>query len=124
MKKLIYIILLFLLIGGCKSRIHYIPITEKSIEYRDRLRIDSIHNSDTLIIREKNDTVYSESIKWRWKSRTDTVSVIQMDSIPYPVEVIEYVNHLTKWQKLRLNAFNILLGVFVVTIIIKIKKWI
>ena len=124
MKKLIYIILLFLLIGGCKSRIQYIPITEKSIEYRDRLRIDSIHNSDTLIIREKNDTVYSESIKWRWKSRTDTVSVIQRDSIPYPVEVIEYVNELNKWQRMRLNAFNWIVGFIAVLIIVKFKKWI
>lgn len=110
MKKLIYIILLFLLIGGCKSRIQYIPITEKRIEYKDRLRIDSVYNSDTTTIILKGDTMYLESIKWRTRTRIDTVSSIQIDSIPYPVEVIEYVNKLTDWQKLRLNILNIIVG--------------
>ena len=110
MKKLFYIILLFLLIGGCKSRIQYIPITEKRIEYKDRLRIDSVYNSDTTTIILKGDTMYLESIKWRTRTRIDTVSFVQIDSIPYPVEVIEYVNKLTDWQKLRLNILNIIGG--------------
>lgn len=124
MKKLIYILLILMLFTGCKTRIQYVPLIEKQIEYKDRLRIDSIHNTDSIIIRQKNDTIHYETIKIRNRFKTDTVSVIRRDSVPYPVEVIEYVNELTKWQRMRLNAFNILLGIFVVIIIVKFKKWI
>lgn len=99
-----------MLFVSCKTRIQYVPLIEKQIEYKDRLRIDSIHNTDSILIYNKNDTVYLETIKIRNKYRTDTVSVIQRDSIPYPVEVVEYVNELTKWQRMRLNAFNVILG--------------
>lgn len=125
MKKLIYILLILMLfIGftGCKTRIQYVPLIEKQIEYKDRLRIDSIHNTDSIIIRQKNDTIYFETIKIRNKYRTDTVSVIQRDSVPYPVEVIEYVNELTKWQRMRLNAFNVILGFIALLIAYKLIR--
>ena len=124
MKKLIYILLILMLFTGCKTRIQYVPLVEKHIEYKDRLRIDSIHNTDSIIIRQKNDTIYSETIKIRNRFKTDTVSVIRRDSVPYPVEVVEYVNELTKWQRMRLNAFNWIVGFIAVLIFIKIKKWI
>lgn len=110
MKKLIYILLILMLFTGCKTRIQYVPLVEKQIEYKDRLRIDSIHNTDSILIYQKNDTIYLETIKIRNRFKTDTVSVIQRDSIPYPVEVVEYVNELTKWQRMRLNAFNVIIA--------------
>ena len=107
---------------GCKTKTVLVPVDRVKIEYRDRLRVDSVYNRDTLNIFQKNDTVFHEKIKWRERFKIDTVSVVKVDSIPYPVEVVREVNKLTKWQRWRLNALNIIAIIIVAYIVIKIRK--
>ena len=109
------------LFTGCKSKTVLVPVDRVKIEYRDRLRIDSVYNRDTVNIYEKNDTVFLHTIKWRERFKFDTVSVVRVDSIPYPVEVVTEVNKLTKWQRWRLNALNIIAIIIVGYVIIKIR---
>ena len=109
------------LFTGCKSKTVLVPVDRVKIEYRDRLRVDSVYNRDTVNIYEKNDTVFLHTIKWRERFKFDTVSVFRVDSIPYPVEVIQEVNKLTKWQRWRLNALNIIAIIIVGYVIIKIR---
>jgi hypothetical protein len=106
---------------GCKTRTILVPVKETKIEYRDRLRVDSVYNRDTVEIYGKNDTIFKNVIKWRERFRIDTVSVVLIDSIPYPVEVVTEVNKLTKWQRWRLNALNIIAIIIVAYVVIKIK---
>ena len=106
---------------GCKTKTVLVPVEKVKIEYRDRLRVDSVYNRDTVNIYERGDTVYLQTIKWRERFKFDTVSVVRVDSIPYPVEVIQEVNKLTKWQRWRLNALNIIALVIVAYVIIKIR---
>ena len=109
------------LFAGCKSKTVLVPVEKVKIEYRDRLRVDSVYNRDTIQIYKKNDTIYYEKIKWRERFRTDTLRIVKTDSIPYPVEVVREVNVLTKWQRLRLNALNILVLIIAAYLFIKIK---
>jgi len=118
---LIPILAILSLFAGCKTKTVLVPVEKVKIEYRDRLRVDSIYNRDTLNIFQKNDTVFYEKIKWRERFKIDTVSVVKVDSIPYPVEVIQEVNKLTKWQRWRLNALNIIAIIIVCYVIIKIR---
>jgi hypothetical protein len=106
---------------GCKAETVLVPVEKVKIEYRDRLRIDSVYNRDTVNIYERGDTVYLQTIKWRERFKFDTVSVVKVDSIPYPVEVVREVNVLTKWQRLRLNALNIIAIIIVCYVVIKIR---
>ncbi len=106
---------------GCKTRTILVPVKETKIEYRDRLRVDSIYNRDTVEVYGVNDTIFKNVIKWRERFRIDTVSVVKIDSIPYPVEVVTEVNKLTKWQRWRLNALNIIAIIIVAYVVIKIK---
>ncbi len=106
---------------GCKTRTILVPVKETKIEYRDRLRVDSIYNRDTVEVYGVNDTIFKNVIKWRERFRIDTVSVVRVDSIPYPVEVVTEVNKLTKWQRWRLNALNIIAIIIVAYVIIKIR---
>jgi hypothetical protein len=106
---------------GCKTRTILVPVKETKIEYRDRLRVDSIYNRDTVEVYGVNDTIFKNIIKWRERFRIDTVSVVLIDSIPYPVEVVTEVNKLTKWQRWRLNALNIIAIIIVVYVVIKIR---
>jgi hypothetical protein len=112
---------------GCKSVKSVKPvIVEKTkIEYRDRLRVDSIYNRDTVQIYGRNDTIFKDVIRWRERFRIDTVSVVKIDSIPYPVEVIKEVNKLTKWQRWRLTLLNVIGGLTVVYIAFRVgrAKW-
>ena len=124
MKRIILMIPLLAilsLLAGCKTKTVLIPVEKVKIEYRDRLRIDSVYNRDTVNIYERGDTVYLQTIKWRERFKFDTVSVVRTDSIPYPVEVVTEVNKLTKWQRWRLNALNVLVLIISVYLVIRIK---
>ena len=114
-------ILIVFLLTGCKTETVLVPVEKVKIEYKDRLRVDSVYNRDTVNIYERGDTVYLQTIKWRERFKFDTVSVVRVDSIPYPVEVVREVNVLTKWQRLRLNALNIIVLVIVAYVVIKIR---
>ena len=124
MKRIILLIPILAILSvfaGCKTKTVLVPVDRIKIEYRDRLRIDSVYNRDTVNIYERGDTVYLQTIKWRERFKLDTVSVVRTDSIPYPVEVIQEVNKLTKWQRWRLNALNIIALVIVAYVVIKIR---
>ena len=120
--KIILIILLLLIISGCKTKEVLVPTEKTVIEYRDQLRIDSVYNRDTLYLFAKNDTVYLQSIKWRERFKIDTVRYEKIDSVPYFVEVVKEVNVLTKWQKIRLQLLNIIVIAVIIYAIIRIKK--
>ena len=115
-------ILVVFLLTGCKTKTVLVPVKETKIEYRDRLRVDSIYNRDTVQIYGRNDTIFKEVLKWRERFRIDTVSVVKIDSIPYAVEVIQEVNKLTKWQRWRLTILNIIGGLIIVYIAFRIGK--
>jgi hypothetical protein len=115
-------ILVVFLLTGCKTKTVLVPVKETKIEYRDRLRVDSIYNRDTVQIYGRNDTVFKDIIKWRERFRLDTVSVVRIDSIPYPVEVILEVNKLTKWQRWRLTILNIIGGLIIVYVAFRIGR--
>ncbi len=121
MKKIILLLLIIIAFAGCKTKTVLVPVDKVKIEYRDRMRVDSVYNRDTVNIYMKNDTVYLQSVKWRERFRLDTVSVVTVDSIPYTVEVVREVNVLTKWQRWRLNALNVLALIIVVYLAIRIK---
>ena len=106
---------------GCKS-VQPVIIEKTKIEYRDRLRVDSIYNRDTVQIYGRNDTVFKDVIRWRERFRLDTVSVVRIDSIPYPVEVILEVNKLTKWQRWRLTILNIIGGLIIVYVAFRVGR--
>ena len=120
--KIILIILLLLIISGCKTKEMVVPVEKTVVEYRDQLRIDSVYNRDTLYLFTKNDTVYLQSIKWRERFKIDTVRYERVDSIPYFIEVTKEVNVLTRWQQIRLRLLNVIVLIIVVYVIIRIKR--
>lgn len=106
---ILLVMLIIFLATGCKS-IEYVPVEYHTIEYKDRHVIDSIYNRDTVQIFTRGDTVYNNVIKWRERFKVDTLTYLKTDSVPYIVEVEKYINQLTKWQRWRLNAFNVIVA--------------
>lgn len=115
-------VLVAFLLTGCKSKTILVPVDKVKIEYKERLRVDSIYNRDTVKIYGRNDTIFKDVIKWRERFRVDTVSIVRIDSVPYPVEVVQEVNRLTKWQRWRLTILNIIGGLTAVYIAFRIGR--
>lgn len=119
MYKYIYIIILLLLLTSCRATRYAsqttdstevaVPITNTTVEYRNRLVHDSIYNHDSVYVYIKGDTVfkYKEKIAFRCINKTDTL--LRTDTIKVPVvttkKVIQKVtetkevNKMYWWQK-------------------------
>ena len=123
MRNIILALISCICLIGCKS-VQYVPVENTIVktEYKNSISYDSIYFTDSIYIREKNDTVYIENIKYRYKYVSNVDTIVKNDTITnttiQEVEVIKEVNKL-KWWQTALMALGILSLVY---IIIKIKK--
>ena len=123
MRNIILALISCICLIGCKS-IQYVPVENTIVktEYKNSISYDSIYFTDSVYIREKNDTVYIENIKYRYKYVSNIDTIVKNDTITnttiQEVEVIKEVNKL-KWWQTALIALGVLSLVY---IIIKIKK--
>ena len=90
-------IILFILIAsvalvGCK-KIEYVYVPKVQTLTRDSIVTKLQHDSIYIKVTEKqkNDTIYRDSIVYNFVFRNDTIKVNRTDSIPYPVEVEKLV---------------------------------
>lgn len=116
MKSLLYIILLTLAIciTSCRS-IRYVPVETVRTEYktRDSIRVDSIHQQDSVYVLVKGDTIYQYRYKYLYKyqylNRTDTVIKVDSVQVPYPVE-----KQLSRWQSIKMELGGWVFGIIIV----------
>lgn len=111
MKKYIAILTLFIFISGCRS-IQYVPVETVRIEYRDRLKIDSIIKYDSVYFDRymKGDTAFIIKEKYKYLDKIKIVhdSVFKTDSIPVTV-IVE--KQLSKWEKVKMDTGGWAIGV-------------
>lgn len=106
------------LMFGCRS-IQYVPVETVKVEYKDRLKIDSIIKYDSIFYNRyiKGDTVFLIKEKYRYLDKIKIVrdSVFRADSIsvPYPVE-----KQLSNWQKVKMDFGGVSIGVLLCIIIL------
>lgn len=96
---------LALLMCSCKT-IEYVPVVEHEVHhdsiYFTKVQRDSIWQHDSVLIKDKGDTVLIEKwhTKYIEKQVHDTTYVAKVDSIPVPYEVIKEVPaKLSKTQR-------------------------
>lgn len=84
-------------VSGCGT-VRPVPVETVRVEreYVDRLRVDSVVVHDSVIIREKGDTVIIKECHTEYRDRVtrDTVIVEKRDTIPVPV-IVEKVKYKT-----------------------------
>jgi hypothetical protein len=127
MKKythILFAMLVLITVIGCKTQIQYVPVESVKIEYQDKWMRDSIYLQDSILIKEKGDTVWIEKYKYLYRDKIIRDSVLIVDSvqIPYPVEVEKRVNYISGWQNFQIWFGRILLILIIVFILYKIKK--
>lgn len=125
MRQRVYIwivvgIALLLLFGSCRS-IRYVPVETIRTDsvFMSNVRIDSVYVQDSILIKEKGDTLTTIRYKlvYRYKHITDTLFITKNDSVqvPYPVE-----KELTWWQKTKLELGEFSIGIILVLLIVVI----
>jgi hypothetical protein len=96
------LILLLPLLIACKNQ--QPQIVEKvvtNIEYIDRHHYDSIFNDRVVYVDRGSDTIkmIERVIEYRYSVLTDSIEVLKVDSIPYEVRVVEYVDRMNNHQR-------------------------
>jgi hypothetical protein len=96
------IILCSLLLVSCKTQ--QTQVVEKVVtntEYIDRHHYDSIYIDNYIYVDRGADTITitKTNIEYRYKTLVDSVEVLKVDSIPYEVQVVEYVERMNNHQR-------------------------
>jgi predicted transposase YdaD len=94
--------LVSLLLVSCKTQ--QPQVVEKVVtntEYIDRHHYDSIFNDRVVYVDRGSDTIkmIERVIEYRYKVLTDSIDVLRVDSIPYEVQVVEYVERMNNHQR-------------------------
>lgn len=99
---------------SCSPKVRVVPVERTRVEWRDRLRLDSVYVHDSIYLTERmaGDTIYKvkEMYRWRDRWRVDTINTGRTDSVRV-TEVVEVPAKLTAWQSMRLKAFAPLLAI-------------
>lgn len=77
---------LFAIVVGCAPR--YIPVHHYQEVERVKVKVDSVHYTDTVRIAERGDTVLLEVVKWRTRYKTATDTLVKVDTIQLPPQLI------------------------------------
>ena len=89
MRRVVFFILFACLaLVSCK-KIEYVYVPKVQTLTRDSIVTKLHHDSIFIKVTEKqkNDTIYRDSIVYNFVFRNDTIRTTKTDSIPYPVEV-------------------------------------
>lgn len=104
MKRIIlFILVACLALVGCK-KIEYVSVPQ--VQIRDSIVTKMQHDSIFIKVTEKqkNDTIYRDSIVYNFVIRNDTIRTNRTDSIPYPVEVPKYIEKkLNGYQRIMIS---------------------
>ena len=107
--KLFFVIVMFAVLiffactlVSCKAQ--QPQVVEKivtNIEYLDRHHYDSIFNDRVVYVDRGSDTIkmIERVIEYRYSVLTDSIEVLRVDSIPYEVRVVEYVDKMNNHQR-------------------------
>lgn len=90
-----------LLLSSCTTTKYVeVPVDRVKIEYKNKIKIDTLIQKDSIITLLKGDTVFLEKYKclYRIKEVRDTVAKIDTITTVQTVEVEKKVNKLKNWQ--------------------------
>ena len=93
MKRVVLFILIACLAFVSCKKIEYVYVPKVQTLTRDSIVTKLHHDSIYIKVTEKqkNDTIYRDSIVYNFVFRNDTIKINRTDSIPYPVEVEKLV---------------------------------
>lgn len=95
---------------GCGSR--YVPVHYYHERESVRVERDSVYFADTVRIAERGDTVLVEVVKWRTRYRSATDTVVRVDTVAIPRELmVQPASERQPWWRRWLTAIGALVVV-------------
>lgn len=96
---------LFATVTSCATR--YVPVHHYHETERVKVERDSVHYTDTVRIAERGDTVLVEVVKWRTRYKTKTDTLVKVDTIQIPPQLIAQPAHERQpWWRRWLTAIG------------------
>lgn len=130
---LICMALALLLFAFCScTKTEYITVEKVRTDttYVAKVQKDSIWLHDSIFVKEwmAGDTVYRDRIQWHTKYVSklvhDTLVQHQVDSIPVPYPITEYVEKkLSTWQVILMTIGTLTLMGIIVFVVLKLKRF-
>lgn len=130
MKQFLFTFIIALALTGCGSTRQVTQLVEhvqKDTVYLSNIQYDSIYVYQDKYVDRSRDTLYikDKSIEYRYKLLQDTVRIVQRDSIPYEVTIVEtkeIVRPLTWFDHLTRFCFWFLIGALATYLFINVKR--
>lgn len=122
MKKILFILAAVLLASCTTTKLIEVERVKTDTTYVTKQQRDSIWLHDSVLIKEKGDTLWVE--RWHTKyverTRTDTLIRHRTDSVPVPYPVEKLIEKkLSWWQQLRLSVGNAALVAILIFAVVK-----
>ena len=127
---IVIVIVIVIVLQGCSTprmATQLVHDIQRDTVYLNQIQYDSIYIYKDKLTDRSTDTVYVKdvSVEYRYKLLRDTVRIIQRDSIPYEVTIVqtkEIARPLTWYDHLTRLTFWLLIGALVTWLVLKIKR--
>lgn len=111
---------------GCATTTNTLPpnMVEKTI-YKEIERVDTVFQNVYKYIYERGDTVFVRDsvLVYRYKYVTKCDTFVQVDSIPYPVEVTKEVRVRNWYDRFTARGFWVYTAIVLAALIFLIVRW-
>lgn len=125
MRKFLILAIFFVLLGCSTQQVFAPPETQEKTVYKEIERVDTVFQNVYKYIHEKGDTVFVRDsvILYRYKYLTKCDTVLQVDSIPYPVEVTKEVRVRNGYDRFTARGFWIYTAIILAGLIFLVVRW-
>lgn len=125
MRKFLILALFFAFLGCSTQQTLAPPETQEKTVYKEIERVDTVFQNVYKYIHEKGDTVFVRDsvILYRYKYVTKCDTFVQMDSIPYPVEVTKEVRVRNGYDRFTARGFWIYTAIILAGLIFLVVRW-
>lgn len=125
MRKFLILAIFFTFLGCSTQQVFAPPETQEKTVYKEIERVDTIFQNVYKYIHEKGDTVFVHDsvLVYRYKYITECDTFVQVDSIPYPVEVTKEVRVRNGYDKFTARGFWIYTAIILAGLIFLAVRW-
>lgn len=113
MRKFLILAIFFALLGCSTAKNFAPPETQEKTIYKEIERVDTVFQNVYKYIHERGDTVFVRDsvLVYRYKYITKCDTFVQVDSIPYPVEVTKEVRVRNGYDRFTASGFWVFVGI-------------